>query len=150
MKNVMTKYLFPFLALLIMSGVGNAQQIGKSPAGDKTAVSDSIVKMVIAIEKEQVIKRADNLLKEKPKTVTASSCPRSMGGRHDFYSKGPYWWPNPANPNGPFIRKDGLRFPGRFQNHDEDLRNFSWIVGTHTSAWILTGKEIYAKAAMEH
>lgn len=150
MKNVMTKYLFPFLALLIMSGVGNAQQIGKSPAGDKTAISDSIVKIVIAIEKEQVIKRADNLLKEKPKTVTASSCPRSMGGRHDFYSEGPYWWPDPVNPNGPFIRKDGLRFPGRFQNHDEDLRNFSWIVGTHTSAWILTGKEIYAKAAMEH
>jgi hypothetical protein len=105
---------------------------------------------VKVIEMETVIKRADKFLSEKPRTVTASTSPRSMGGKHDFYSEGPYWWPDPANLNGPFIRHDGLRFPGRFQDHDEDLRNFSWIVGTLTSAWIITGKEKYAKAAMVH
>jgi hypothetical protein len=150
MKNVITKYLFPFMALLLMSGIGLAQQVRKSPSGNKQSISDSIVQQVIAIEKERVIKRADQLLSEKPKTVTASSCPRSMGGKHDFYSEGPYWWPDPANPNGKFIRHDGLRFPGRFQDHDKDLRNFSWIVGTHTSAWLLTGNQKYARAAMEH
>jgi hypothetical protein len=111
---------------------------------------DSIVKQVVDIERDRVIKRADGFLNLKPKTVTASYCPRSVGGRHDFYSEGPYWWPDPANPDGPFIRKDGLRFPGRFLNHDDDLRYFSWIVGTQTSAWILTGEEKYVRSAMEH
>jgi len=150
MTNLISNYLFSFLAFLFISGYCLANQEGKSSETARQTISDSIVLQVIAIEKERVIKRADNLLTEKPKTVTASSSPRSIGGRHDFYSEGPYWWPDPANPKGPFIRHDGLRFPGRFQNHDEDLRNFSWIVGTHTSAWIITGKEIYVKAAMEH
>ena len=122
---------------------------GKKETGSQS-FSDSILKQVKAIEKVRTIERADKFLTEKPRTVTASSCPRSAGGKHDFYSEGPYWWPDPANPDGPFIRHDGLRFPGRFVTHDDDLRDFSWIVGTHTSALILTGKEKYAKAAMEH
>jgi hypothetical protein len=150
MKKVITKYLFPFLALLLITGIGLAQQVRKSPTGYKQALSDSIVRQVIAIEKEQVIRRADKLLNEKPRTVTANSCPRSAGGKHDFYSEGPYWWPDPANPNGPFIRHDGLRYPGQFENHDRDVRLFSWIVGTQTSAYLLTGKEKYVKSAMDH
>ena len=142
--------MFPFLALVLVSGIGIAQPARKRPTGNKQALSDSIVQLVIAIEREQVIKRADKLINEKPKTITASSCPRSEGGRHDFYSEGPYWWPDPAHPNGPFIRHDGLRFPGRFQDHDKELRNFSWVVGTQTSAWLLTKNPKYAKAAMEH
>ena len=27
--------------------------------------------------------------------------PRSAGGRHDFFSEGDYWWPDPANPGWP-------------------------------------------------
>jgi len=117
---------------------------------DKQGFSATILQQVKAMEKARTIERADQFLNQKPRTVTASSCPRSTGGKHDFYSEGPYWWPDPAHPDGPFIRHDGLRFPGRFVTHDDDLRNFSWMVGTYTSAWILTGKEKYAKAAMEH
>jgi hypothetical protein len=143
--------LFPILHLALFSGLFFAFKV-ENGAGleQKQSFSDSIVQKVMAVERGRVIKRADKFLNEKPRTVTASSSPRSMGGKHDFYSEGPYWWPDPANPNGPFIRHDGLRFPGRFQDHDNDLRTFSWIVGTHTSAWILTGKEIYVKAALDH
>ncbi len=137
------------VALFANSGFA-AGIISNKETGRSQAFSDSILQQVKAIEKVRTIERADKFLIEKPRTVTASSCPHSAGGKHDFYSEGPYWWPDPANPNGPFIRHDGLRFPGRFQNHDEDLRNFSWIVGTHTSAWLLTGKEKYVRAAMEH
>ena len=133
-------------------GIGIAE-VKINQTGSKTngiSVSDSIVRQVEAMEKEGIIQRAQKLLNVKPRTVTATSCPRSAGGRHDFYSEGPYWWPDPANPNGKFIRHDGLRFPGWFQDHDKDLRNFSWIVGTETSAWLLTGNQKYANAAMEH
>lgn len=142
--------LYAFVAFLLFSGICLTNEANGSPVNSKKSFSDSIVQQVIAIEKERVINRAEKLLNEKPRTVTASSCPRSLGGKHDFYSEGPYWWPDPANPNGPFIRHDGLRFPGRFDDHDRDLRNFSWIVGTHTSAWLLTGKEKYVRAAMVH
>lgn len=114
------------------------------------SVSDSIVKGVFETERERVIERAEKFLKLKPRTVTAYSSPRSVGGKHDFFSEGPYWWPDPANPNGPYIRHDGVRNPDRFVQHDDDLRFFSWIVGTETSAYILTGEEKYAKAAMLH
>lgn len=150
MIKAFSKNLIPFLVLVLLPGIIHAKKENFSIDNGKKNFEDSVVQQVISIEKERVIKKADKLLNEKPRTVTASSCPRSMGGKHDFYSEGPYWWPDPANPNGPFIRHDGLRFPGLFNDHDRDLRNFSWIVGTHTSAWLVTGKEKYVRAAMEH
>jgi hypothetical protein len=145
------KKVYSILILVLFSGLFLAFKVVEGVEMEqKKSYSDSIVQQVMAIEKDRVVKRADRFLNEKPRTVTATSSPRSMGGKHDFYSEGPYWWPDPANPNGPFKRHDGLRFPGRFENHDNDLRNFSWIVGTHTSAWIITQNEKYVKAAMEH
>jgi hypothetical protein len=111
---------------------------------------NAIRHQVIETEENRIINRANGLLNEKPRTVTATSSPRSAGGKHDFFSEGPYWWPDPANPNGPYLQHDGLRNPDRFVAHDDDLRFFSWIVGTHTSAYLLTGEEKYAKAAMQH
>jgi hypothetical protein len=135
---------------LFTSSILAAGLFRASGKGGQKESSASFLQQVMEVEKDRTLQRAEKLMSEKPRTVTASSCPRSAGGKHDFYSEGPYWWPDPANPDGPFIRHDGLRFPGRFVTHDDDLRNFSWIVGTHTSAWLLTGKEKYAKAAMEH
>jgi hypothetical protein len=110
--------------------------------------SDSLVRQIIEIERESILKNADEYLRIKPRTITASPCERSMGGKHDFYSEGPYWWPDPANPTGPYIRKDGIRNPDRYMDHDRDLVKFSKIVGTQTSAFLLTGKEKYAQSAM--
>ncbi len=45
----------------------------------------------------------------------------SEAGLHDFFSEGPYWWPNPQNPNGPYIRRDGVVNPDRFTANDNDL-----------------------------
>jgi hypothetical protein len=34
------------------------------------------------------------------------------GDKHDYMSQGPYWWPDPAKPDGlPYIRKDGVKNP---------------------------------------
>jgi len=151
MRKTDNKILFSFLILFLLSGTCFAVTNEKGKEVNKKQITSvSIVNQIIEIERDMVIKRADKFLNEKPRTVTASSSPRSMGGKHDFFSEGPYWWPDPANPDGPFIRHDGLRYPGRFQNHDDDLRNFSWIVGTQTSAWILTGEEKYVRSAMLH
>lgn len=145
------KVLFPFFILLISFSLSFALPVEKGKVVNIRQTSyDYIAKQIIEVERDRVIERANKFLDIKPRTVTASSSRRSSGGKHDFFSEGPYWWPDPANPDGVFIRNDGLRNPDRFENHDDDLRFLSWIVGTQTSAYLLSGEEKYAKSAMEH
>src|ERR1051326_5967523 len=70
-----------------------------------------------AIERGRVLKAATKYLTERPVTVTAASSPRSAGGKHDFFSEGDYWWPDPEHPNGPYIQRDGMSNPDNFVEH---------------------------------
>jgi len=106
-------------------------------------------KMAKEIRKE-TIRRANSLLSEKPVTVTASHCSRSAGGIHDFYSEGDYWWPDPSNPEGAYIQKDGQSNPDNFSDHRLAMVRLSEITATLTSAWLLTGKDTFAAKALEH
>src|SRR4051794_33396031 len=72
---------------------------------------------IAAIERPRVLKAANRYLAEKPVTVTAASSPRSAGGKHDFFSEGDYWWPDPKNPEGPYIQRDGMTNPDNFVEH---------------------------------
>ncbi len=54
------------------------------------------------------------------------------------------------NPNGSYIRIDGVNNPDNFDEHLNSLIRFSWITGTETSAYLLTGKSKYAKHAVKH
>lgn len=121
----------------------------KELSRENNPLSDSLIKQVVEIERERVIKKADGFLREQPRTVTAIYCSRSQGGKHDYYSEGTYWWPDPVDPDGPYIRKDGIRNHENFQDHDYDLQRFSRIVALHSSAYLLTGDTIYAEAAMQ-
>jgi len=57
---------------------------------------------------------AERHLREGPWTIT-SDRPKDLDlDVHDYYSEASYWWPDPANPTGPYVRKDGLTNPGRF------------------------------------
>jgi len=64
-----------------------------------------------AIEKPRVLKAAAGYLDARPITVTAAASRRSSGGRHDFFSEGDYWWPDPKSPDGPYIQRDGMTNP---------------------------------------
>jgi len=59
---------------------------------------------------------------------------------HDYFSEGPYWWPDPKNPNGPYIRKDGQRNPARFMGNRSDLGNMCEAVLALGMGAALTGK----------
>jgi len=98
----------------------------------------------------ETLKRADAALESVPVTVTATRAERSAGGIHDFYSEGDYWWENPQDPDGPFIRRDGETNPDYFTAHRHAMIRFSQLVGDLTSAWILTGDKKYTDAAMRH
>lgn len=103
-----------------------------------------------AIERPRILAKAARYLDQPPRTVTADRCERSQGGVHDFYSEGDYWWPDPENPGGPYIRRDGETNPDLFYAHRHSLVRLSEMVGTLVSAYLLTGDERYAAGATAH
>jgi hypothetical protein len=102
------------------------------------------------IEKPRVIRITASLLQGAPRTVSAVICTRSAGGKHEYFSEGDYWWPDPANPEGPYVRKDGYSNPGNFIEHRTLLRRMSVQVPALVAAFKLTGERKYARAAMKH
>ncbi len=102
------------------------------------------------METAAIIATANQYLNLAPQTVTATSCGRSAGGINDFYSEGDYWWPDPKNAEGPYIQRDGQSNPGNFVAHREAVFRLSDIVGTLTSAYLLTGNDKYIRAAEKH
>ncbi|MEQ8532076.1 MAG: alginate lyase family protein, partial [Imperialibacter sp.] len=105
---------------------------------------------MIAFERDRVLTTADDYLTADIQTITEVTSPRSAGGPHDFYSEGDYWWPDPENPGGPYIRKDGLTNPDNFVEHRNRMRRLSLIVPTLVAAWSITHEDKYALKAIEH
>lgn len=141
--------------LLLLAVVVASFASAESIAGNKKVrILDQPVSgqgnLVVENVRQETIRLADSLMKEKPVTVTASHCPRSAGGLHDFYSEGDYWWPDPSHPGGPYIQKDGQTNPDNFSGHRFAMIRFSDITATLTSAWLLTGKKKYASRAVDH
>src|SRR5262249_55881388 len=67
-----------------------------------------------------------------------------------FFSEGDYWWPDPENPEGPFVQRDGLSNPGNFVEHRRALMRLSVEVPVLAAAWRLGGDARYATAAGRH
>lgn len=105
---------------------------------------------LVEVEKARILTQAKKYLKEKPVTVTSYICERSQGGKHDFYSEGDYWWPNPDDLNGPYIRRDGESNPNNFVVHRQAMRNMSMWVPSLVAAYKITRKRKYALRAIEH
>lgn len=115
-------------------------------AGDKVSNNRKVAKV---LEKE-ILQEATWALMQQPTTVTAETSARSSGGKHDFFSEGDYWWPDPKNPSGPYIQKDGMTNPDNFVAHRRAMIRFSRIVGALASAYKLTGDKKYADHALLH
>jgi len=56
---------------------------------------------------------ADKRLHEGPWTVTADHPVDANLDPHDFYGEAPFWWPDPANPAAPWVRREGHINPDR-------------------------------------
>ncbi|MDU1892179.1 MAG: alginate lyase family protein [Dysgonomonas sp.] len=103
-----------------------------------------------AVLNDVIVQNAEWAMQQEPLTVTASVCERSAGGIHDFYSEGDYWWPDTANLEGPYIRRDGETNPDNFVDHRLAMIRFSKVVGSLASAYITTGNGDYARHAFKH
>jgi len=112
--------------------------------------SDSYKEEVAETLRQQIMEEAAWAMQQEPITVTAQSSPRSAGGKHDFFSEGDYWWPNPVSVDSPYVQKDGMTNPDNFVAHRQAMIRFSKIVGALSSAYLLTGEEKYVQQAMKH
>jgi hypothetical protein len=102
-----------------------------------------------AYEKVRVVPLADAALHAEPRTITSVINPRSPGGPHYFSSEGDYWWPDPKNPDGPYIKRDGMTNPDNFTAHRELLLDFARDTDALIAAYRITHDERYATAAVK-
>jgi len=110
----------------------------------------SLEKEATALLRKQILTEAAWAMKQDPITITASSSPRSAGGKHDFFSEADYFWPDPKNPDGPYINRDGMTNPDNFVAHRKAMIRFSKVIGALASAYKVTGDEKYIKQAVKH
>ncbi|MBO2543177.1 alginate lyase family protein [Salegentibacter sp. BDJ18] len=112
--------------------------------------SETYKQEVIEVLRDKVLSKAAWALEQEPITITTSKAERSAGGIHDFYSEGDYWWPDPKDPDGPYIQRDGETNPENFTAHRKAMIRFSQIIGALASAYEVTGEAKYVEHAFKH
>lgn len=84
---------------------------------------------------------------EGPYLAAVNRKTRAVSGNpHDYCSMGPYWWPNPATPDGlPYIRRDGEVNPERHERDNIDA--VFGVVETLALAAVYENDPAYAERA---
>jgi hypothetical protein len=98
----------------------------------------------------QLINRANRAMTRAPTSVVEKTKTPLSGDKHDYYSMGPYWWPDATKPSGePYVRRDGVVNPERNGDGFDAIRlnKLSEDVSTLALAHFYTGEQRYAVKA---
>ena len=90
---------------------------------------------VVATDAGRILRKAPVVVTDKPARIVSDT--------HYYVSIGIYWWPDPENPDAPYIRRDGDINP---EVQDYDSPKFSKLVQNLTTlsqAFYLTGDKRY-------
>jgi hypothetical protein len=111
-----------------------------SLARGETPLQPALAKL--RTEAERALQLTPPSVMDKPQTAAS-------GDKHDYFSYGPYWWPDPAKPDGlPFIRRDGEVNPAsRKDTDDVGFSKLGEAIETLGLAYWFTGEERYAAHA---
>src|SRR3954462_10754865 len=142
------KYLIILSGLVIMSCTVHRRVLSDDNTNSTT--NTAVQQEVAEVLRAHIMEESAWAMQQEPITVTAQSSPRSAGGKHDFFSEGDYWWPNPASVDSPYIQKDGMTNPDNFVAHRLAMIRFSRIVGSLASAYRLTGDKKYVLQVIVH
>lgn len=96
-----------------------------------------------------LIARADKALATKPASVMDKRSIPVSGDRHDYVSLARYWWPNPADAKGPYVRRDGDTNPDIESNRFDRaaLSRMAREADTLALAFYYSGERKYAEGA---
>ena len=94
---------------------------------------------------------ADQILLMQALSVTQNTVMAASGDPHDYFSVGPYWWPDLKQKNGlPWIKRDGHVNP-TFRDSDSDTKLFQQLLSSVrilSLAYYFSDKQDYATKAM--
>jgi hypothetical protein len=129
-------------ALLLLDPAGIDRVRARIDAGDA-----DLAKAVKTLARD-----AEDALKRKPRSVVDKAQTPPSGDKRDYLSQAPYFWPDPAAPDGkPFIRRDGERNPDADAIPDaESIDAMEATVGTLALAYAFTAEPRYAESAALH
>jgi hypothetical protein len=94
---------------------------------------------------------ADGIMKDKKSYTVTFNNGKNQAFRNNYFSIGPYWWPNPDTDNGlPYVRKDGQVNPERDRVSDRgEIQSFVKAIEALALTYHATQKEHYAEYAVE-
>jgi len=116
---------------------------------DALSPTDGYV-LVARTDRARIIEAATRYLDLRPRTITSYPTSRSPGGVHDYFSQADYFWPNPQDPGGKYINRDGQSNPDNFNDHRKAMIALSIQMPALTAAWMLTGDRRYGQLACDH
>jgi hypothetical protein len=103
----------------------------------------------IDFDRNRIKEKAESYLNMEAIHITDVKAPLGSGGKHDYYSNGDYWWPNPNTEDGlPYIRRDGQTNPNNFNQHRLILRSLRNRVVALTAGFMVTNDERYSIKAI--
>jgi hypothetical protein len=106
--------------------------------------------LVERTDRARILRAAAQYVDLQPRTITSSPSSQSPGGPHDYFSQADYFWPNPADPGGKYINRDGQSNPDNFNDHRKAMIALSIQMPALTAAWMLKRDRRYGKAAASH
>jgi hypothetical protein len=106
--------------------------------------------LVERTDRARILRAAAQYVDLQPRTITISPSSQSPGGPHDYFSQADYFWPNPADPGGKYINRDGQSNPDNFNDHRKAMIALSIQMPALTAAWMLKRDRRYGKAAASH
>lgn len=155
LMNMMNSNLtFSFITLLglFLTGCGTS----KTFLIEDTVMEENLLKIQngdssLEHAVKQLINQADSVMKTPVRSVMEKSALPPSGNKHDYLSRGTYWWPNPDKPDGlPYIQKDGKVNPETGKIRDfhymTELNNAIKILGV---SYFYTGNELYVADAIK-
>lgn len=99
---------------------------------------------------QSLMTSADKVIDDGPWSVTEKTSMPASGDKADYYSIGPYWWPDPKKDDGlPYIRRDGETNPERNTDAFDSvaMTRMSSAVETLTLAGYFSGDTKYSDRA---
>ena len=122
-------------------------QLAVTQVPDKKPRGYSVVERT---DRARILAAAARYVGSAPQTVTSFPSAKSPGGLHDYFSQADYFWPNPADPEGKYINRDGQSNPDNFNDHRKAMIALSIQMPALTAGWLLTRDTRYGKHAADH
>jgi hypothetical protein len=131
----------PLLCFLLVPAAAEGQALPAGPNADPSAGQGAA--------RTALLREAERALAAGPFSVMDKRRVPPSGDKHDLMSVAPYWWPDPAKPDGlPYIRRDGEVNPESKRDTDDvPFGQMTDAVNTLAAAFRETRDERFASRA---